>query len=62
MPEAEARLRMMGWLIAGIEISNDHPKARRQHVFETEPRDIPPMGEAELERIAREYWAAGGAG
>ena len=58
LSDEEMRLRLMGWLVDGTCIANGNPKARKQHVLETDLRNQPVRLEAELEAAARAFWAS----
>ena len=60
LTDAEARLRVMGWLVEGITISDTRPDARTAHVKGVRPRKLPLKSETELERTATAFWDAGG--
>jgi hypothetical protein len=57
MSDEEARLCILRWLIAGLEIPEDDPKGRKRHLKQN-PRMLRVQSEAELVTIGQAAWSA----
>jgi hypothetical protein len=57
MSDEEARLCILRWLIAGLEIPEDDPKGRKRHLNKN-PRMLRVQSEAELVTIGQAAWSA----